>query len=274
MTVGLFIVPSPTITRQNERVIGVIDSGVGGLSVLREIRDQLPDQDLIYIGDSAWCPYGTKSFPDICQRTFALTDFLMSRGAGAIVIACNSATIVAIQALRTQYPLPFIGMEPGVKPAAAITRTGTIGVLATEASLSGQKFHHLVDQHARDLQVITQSCPKFVELVEQGILAGPEVESAIDEYTTDMLAANADVLILGCSHYPFLRPALENKLPHHIRFIDTGEAIARRVSAHELTSSTNPATEILTTGDSDQMKRLVEKLVPELNFSCSPLSLP
>ena len=274
MTAGLFIVPSPTITRQNEKVIGVIDSGVGGLSVLREIRDQLPDQDLIYIGDSAWCPYGTKSFSDICNRTFALTDFLMSRGAGAIVIACNSATIVAIQALRTQYPLPFIGMEPGVKPAAAITRTGTIGVLATEASLSGQKFHHLVDQHAGDLKVITQPCPKFVELVEQGILAGPEVESAIDEYTTDMLAANADVLILGCSHYPFLQPTLENKLPNHIRFIDTGEAIARRVSAHELTSSTNPATEILTTGDSDQMKRLVKKLVPGLNFSCSPLSLP
>jgi glutamate racemase len=255
-------------------VIGVIDSGVGGLSVLREIRDQLPDQDLIYIGDTAWCPYGNKSFPAICERTFTLTDFLMSRGAGVIVVACNSATIVAIQALRAHYPLPFIGMEPGVKPAAAMTRTGTIGVLATEASLSGQKFHHLVDQHARDLQVITQPCPRFVELVEKGILAGSEVDEAIETYTTEMLAANADVFILGCSHYPFLLPALKNKLPTHIRFIDTGEAIARRVSSHSLTPSTNPITEILTTGNRDQMKAMVEKLIPRFRFSCSFLSLP
>lgn len=255
-------------------MIGVIDSGVGGLSVLREIRNQLPDQDLIYIGDTAWCPYGTKSFPEICGRTFALTDFLSAQGAGAIVVACNSATIVAIQALRAHYPLPFIGMEPGVKPAAALTRTGTIGVLATEASLSGQKFHHLVDQHARDLRVITQPCPRFVELVEQGILSGPEVDDAIVEYTTAMIAAEADVLILGCSHYPFLLPALRNKLPAHIRFIDTGEAIARRVSSHSLTPSSAPTTEILTTGDPDQMTRLVKLLAPELTATCSFLSLP
>lgn len=155
-----------------------------------------------------------------------------------------------------------------------MTRTGTIGVLATEASLSGQKFHHLVDQHARDLQVITQPCPRFVELVEKGILAGSEVDEAIETYTTEMLAANADVFILGCSHYPFLLPALKNKLPTHIRFIDTGEAIARRVSSHSLTPSTNPITEILTTGNRDQMKAMVEKLIPRFRFSCSFLSLP
>ena len=255
-------------------MIGVIDSGVGGLSVLREIRNQVPDQDLIYIGDTAWCPYGTKSFREICQRTFALTDFLSNRGASAIVVACNSATIVAIQALRAHYPLPFIGMEPGVKPAAALTRTGTIGVLATEASLSGQKFHHLVNQHAHDLRVITQPCPRFVELVEQGILTGPEVDDAIEEYTAAMIAAEADVLILGCSHYPFLLPALKNKLPNHIRFIDTGEAIARRVSSHPLTPSITPSTEILTTGDPEKMSHLVNLLTPELSTPCFFLSLP
>lgn len=255
-------------------MIGVIDSGVGGLSVLREIRNQLPDQDLIYIGDTAWCPYGTKSFREICQRTFALTDFLSDRGASAIVVACNSATIVAIQALRAHYPLPFIGMEPGVKPAAALTRTGTIGVLATEASLSGQKFHHLVNRHAHDLRVITQPCPRFVELVEQGILTGPEVDDAIKEYTAAMIAAEADVLILGCSHYPFLLPALKNKLPNHIRFIDTGEAIARRVSSHPLTPSITPSTEILTTGAPEKMSHLVNLLTPELSTPCFFLSLP
>lgn len=255
-------------------MIGVIDSGVGGLSVLREIRAKLPDQEIIYIGDSAWCPYGSKSFAEICSRTFLLTDFLLERGAEAIVIACNSATIVAIQALRSQYPIPFVGMEPGVKPAAALTQTGTIGVLATEASLAGEKFHHLVANHARDLRVITRPCPKFVELVEEGILSGPAVDQAIEDYTGEMMKAHADVLILGCSHYPFLKPALRNKLPQHVRFIDTGEAIARRVREHPLTPSPNPSSEILTTGDSSKMSRLLKTLTPQLQTKCSALSLP
>lgn len=255
-------------------MIGVIDSGVGGLSVLREIKAQLPEQDLTYLGDTAWCPYGTKSFPEICQRTCALTDFLIARGAEVIVVACNSATIVAIQTLRTQYPVPFVGMEPGVKPAAALTHTGTIGVLATEASLAGEKFHHLVARHARDLHVITTPCPRFVDLVEAGRLRGPEVDAAIEEYTDGMIAAGADVLILGCSHYPFLKPALQNKLPSHIRFIDTGQAIARRVKEHSLTASPHPVTEIFTTGNPSQMSRLLELLTPEIKAPCSYLTLP
>lgn len=254
-------------------MIGVIDSGVGGLSVLREIRAQLPDQDLTYIGDTAWCPYGTKSFSEICVRTFRLTDELIAKGAEIIVVACNSATIVAIQSLRAQYPIPFIGMEPGVKPAANFTKSGTIGVLATEASLAGEKFHHLLAQHANDLKVITRPCPKFVDLVEEGILTGPAVDAAIEEYTADMLAARADVVILGCSHYPFLKPALENKLPDHIRFIDTGSAIARRVSDHTLTPSGRPRTEILTTGDPSKMDHLLKLLTPELKATCTSLTL-
>ena len=255
-------------------MIGVIDSGVGGLSVLREIRARLPDQDLTYIGDTAWCPYGNKSFEEIRQRTVTLSDFLLARGAEVIVIACNSATIVAIESLRAQYPVPFIGMEPGVKPAAALTRSGTIGVLATEASLAGEKFHHLVAQHARELQVITRPCPKFVELVEEGTLTGPAVEAAIEEYTADMLAARADVLILGCSHYPFLKPALQKKLPDTIRFIDTGSAIARHVSSHHLSPAKHPATEILTTGNPEKMSHLLKVLTPELKANCSSLQLP
>lgn len=252
----------------------MIDSGVGGLSVLREVRTKIPDQAITYIGDNAWCPYGNKSEADIRKRTFALTDFLISRGAEIIVIACNSATIVAIEALRSQYPLPFIGMEPGVKPAAALTTTGTIGVLATEASLAGEKFHHLVATHARDLRVITRPCPKFVELVESGILSGPAVDAAIDEYTSEMLAADADVIILGCSHYPFLRPALEARLPSRVRFIDTGDAIARRVQQHPLSPSTDSTIEILTTGSSQNFSRLITQLTPGLAANCSNLQLP
>jgi len=254
-------------------VIGVLDSGVGGLSVLREIRALLPNQAITYIGDNAWCPYGNKSYPEIRERTFALSDFLIAQGAEVIVIACNSATIVAIEALRAHYPLPFIGMEPGVKPAAALTKTGTIGVLATEASLRGDKFHHLVARHAQDIRVITQPCPKFVELVEQGILTGPEVDAAIDEYTSAMLAADADILILGCTHYPFLLPALKARLPDHIRFIDTGDAIARRVEQQIISNSPDPQIKLLTTGHPDKIAKLARSLTPHLPFTCHPLSL-
>ncbi len=255
-------------------MIGILDSGVGGLSVLREIRSLLPQTAVTYIGDNAWCPYGNKTHPQILQRTVALTDFLIAQGAEVIVLACNSATIVAIEFLRAHYPIPFIGMEPGVKPAALLTKSGTIGVLATEASLSGDKFHRLVATHARNLRVITQPCPKFVELVEQGILTGPEVEAAIDEYTEQMLAAGADVLILGCSHYPFLRPALAARLPANIQFIDTGDAIARRVAQHPLSLSPDSKARLLTTGQPDQVTHLIHSLTPELQISCSALTLP
>ena len=134
----------------------MLDSGVGGLSVLREIHALLPRHSIHYVGDTAWCPYGTKSFEEIIARTSRLSDELISRGAEVIVLACNSATIAAIESLRAEYPIPFIGMEPGVKPAAALTQTNIIGVLATEVSLRGDKFHRLVSTHAHDLRVITQ----------------------------------------------------------------------------------------------------------------------
>ena len=148
--------------------IGILDSGIGGLSVLNEIRKTLPNESIIYFGDSAWCPYGARDADEIQRRVFAVTDFLLSKNCKLIVIACNSATIAAVEALRASYPVPFVGMEPGIKPAAAITQTGTVGVLATEASLAGKKFHRLVDDHGSGVTIITRPCPDFVELVESG----------------------------------------------------------------------------------------------------------
>ena len=255
-------------------MIGILDSGVGGFSVMREIRAQLPEQSLTYIGDTAWCPYGNKDFSEIRNRTLALSDFLINKGAETIVIACNSATIVAIEALRSRYCIPFVGMEPGVKPASELTQTGTIGVLATEASLAGEKFHSLVATHAQDLRVITQPCPKFVEFVERGILEGDQVDQAIDEYTSSILAANADVFILGCSHYPFLRPALEARLPDHIQFIDTSSAIARRVSQQSFSTPEQNEVDFLTTGDPKEFSRLCGILIPELPSACQHFILP
>ena len=210
--------------------IGILDSGVGGLSVLREIRALLPGHPLDYFADSAWCPYGTKPPGAIQKRVFSIVDGLLSREASVIVLACNSATIHAVEQLRAVYPVPFVGMEPGVKPAAQQTRTGIIAVLATEASIAGERFHHLVNAHAQGVRVITRPCPQFVELVEAGILDGDEVEEAVDQVVQPLLEQRADVFVLGCTHYPFLRPVLERRLPFGTMIIDTGAAVARRVA--------------------------------------------
>ena len=156
-----------------------------------------------------------------------------------MVVACNSATIVAVEALRATYPIPFVGMEPGIKPAVAATSSGVVGVLATEASLAGEKFLRLVDTHAREVRVITTPCPDFVTLVEAGTLDGPEVDDAIDRFAGPALREGADVLVLGCTHYPFLGPAIEARVGQGVEVIDTGKAVARRVG--DLLADSSPA---------------------------------
>lgn len=263
--------------------IGILDSGVGGLSVLREIHALLPGAPLHYVADSLWCPYGNKPGDVIRDRVAQLADYLLAEGAGMLVIACNSATIHAVGSLRATYPLPVVGMEPAVKPAAELTRSGVVGVLATEASIAGEKFHQLVHTHARGVRVITRPCPCFVELVEAGTLSGPEAERAVAEALAPLLAAGADVLVLGCTHYPFLRPVLEKMTPDGVSLIDTGPAVARRV-ASLLAERPDPAAmpdfhknpsaiHIETTGSLRQLDLLLEKLLPEINASTSEARL-
>jgi glutamate racemase len=252
--------------------IGLLDSGVGGLSVLREIHRLLPGASLHYVGDSAWCPYGTKSPEVIQQRVFEIADYLLGHGAEILVIACNSATIQAVGALRAEYPLPVVGMEPGVKPAAECTRSGVIGVLATEASLAGEKFHQLVNTHASGVRVITRPCPRFVELVEAGILDGPEVEAAVDEAIAPLLEAGADVFVLGCTHYPFLRPVIERRLPAGCVVIDTGPAVAKRVASllpPVEGSEDAGAIHIETTGPIGRLEALLPRLLAGVNVRSS-----
>lgn len=250
--------------------IGILDSGVGGLSVLREIRALMPGHPLDYFADSAWCPYGTKPPGAIQKRVFAVVDGLLSRGAGIVVLACNSATIHAVEPLRAVYPVPFVGMEPGVKPAAQRTKTGTVAVLATEASIAGEKFHRLVSDHAKGIRVITRPCPQFVELVEAGILEGPEVEEAVAQVVEPLLEERADVFVLGCTHYPFLRPALERRLPASATVIDTGAAVARRVTQilrtdGKLFEPGDVAGVVLrTSGDAGELRRLAGLLLPAI----------
>ncbi|AOE87384.1 glutamate racemase [Pseudomonas sp. TCU-HL1] len=210
--------------------VGVFDSGVGGLSVLREIRALLPCESLLYVADSGHVPYGEKSAEFIRERSQHIAEFLLDQGAKALVLACNTATVAAVADLRERYPqLPIVGMEPAVKPAAAATRTGVVGVLATTGTLKSAKFAALLDRFAGDVRVITQPCPGLVERIEAGDLLGAETRALLMAYVEPLLAEGCDTLILGCTHYPFLRPLLRELVPAPVSLIDTGAAVARQL---------------------------------------------
>jgi len=250
-----------------QRPIGVFDSGVGGLSVLREIRALLPDESLIYYADSGYCPYGGKSQAEIQARSAAITEELMAAGAKLIVVACNTATIAAVESLRATYPLPFVGMEPAVKPAVAATRTGVVGVLATGAALGGNKFHHLLAQHARDVRIITQPCPGLVEHVERGDLDSAALRQRLRGYVQPLLDEGADVLVLGCTHYPFLRAVIADIAGPAVRLLDTGIAVARqtrRLLEREgllvAAGEGSPSIEWRCSGDPDLVQPVINRL--------------
>ena len=214
----------------SEAPIGVFDSGVGGLSVLKEIEQRLPNESLLYVGDCGHIPYGEKTPDFIRQRCAVIADFFQQQGAKALVLACNTATVAGIAELRQRYPdWPIVGMEPAVKPAAAATRSGVVGVLATTGTLQSAKFAALLDRFASDVQVITQPCPGLVELIETGDLHSNALVSLLRGYVEPLLAANCDTIILGCTHYPFLKPLLSQMLPSSIILIDTGAAVARQL---------------------------------------------
>ncbi|MFA6970670.1 MAG: glutamate racemase [Gallionella sp.] len=215
--------------------IGVFDSGVGGLSVLHHIRQTLPDAHLIYVADSGHVPYGDKPAHYIEQRSIALTNFLISQGVDAIVIACNTATAAAASTLRSQFDIPFIGMEPAVKPAVAATMSGVVGVLATTGTLESARFAALLERYAGNVEIVTQGCPGLVEQVELGDLAGSQTRELIERYTAPLLARDADTLILGCTHYPFLAPLIREVVGERITLVDTGEAVARHLQRRLLT---------------------------------------
>lgn len=249
--------------------IGVFDSGVGGISVLREIRRLLPAEDLIYYADSAHCPYGGKTREAIQARAVAITESLLAQRCKLIVVACNTATIAAVEHLRATYPVPFIGMEPAVKPAVAQTRSGVVGVLATGAALAGEKFHRLLAHHAQGVRVITQPCPGLVEQVERGDLDGGETRRLVQQYTDPLLAQGADVLVLGCTHYPFLRPLIQAVVGPNVILVDTGAAVARQtqrvLEREQLLRQAEAPGRIrwISSGDAELLQPLYSRLVAE-----------
>lgn len=209
--------------------IGIFDSGSGGLSVYREIVKLLPQERYLYFADNAHCPYGEKTVEYIQDRARTITDILQGMGADIIVVACNTATAAAIHVLREEYPgVPFIGMEPAVKPAALGTKTGVIGVLATAGTLKGSKYLNTKGRFKDEVRIIEHVGEGFVELVENGILEGPEAEETVRASLQPLLDAGADRIVLGCTHYPFLRPVIESVAGADVHVIDPAPAVARQ----------------------------------------------
>lgn len=209
--------------------IGVFDSGVGGLSVLRAIRAELPGEHLVYVADSGHAPYGDRPAEFIARRADAIISFLRRERAKAIVVACNTVTGAAIDALRARHALPIVAIEPAVKPAAAATRSGVIGVLATSVTLSSANFARLVEKFAQGTHVVTQPCPGLVEQVEQGDLDSAETRALVRRYLAPLVEQHADTVVLGCTHYAFLRPVIEELARPGVAIVDPAAPVAREL---------------------------------------------
>ena len=250
----------------NLNPIGVFDSGVGGLSVLKCIREKLPNEDLLYIADSSYAPYGNKERSYIEDRSVLLTRFLLGQKAKAIVVACNTATAVAISTLRSMFSLPIIGMEPGVKPAVSVTKTGTIGIMATRETLKSAKFNTLISQFCNNVKITTQDCPGLVEQIEKTDFSGKITQELVEKYVLSLLEKGADTIVLGCTHFLFIAPLIEKIIGKNVVVIDTGAAVAREVSrrlqdAGLLTNSNNNGSErFWISGDKEDTKKIINHL--------------
>ncbi len=213
---------------ENDKPIGIFDSGIGGTSIWSAIHQLLPNEKTIYLADSKNAPYGQKSKADIIALCIKNTEFLLKMDCKLIVVACNTATTNAIQELRAKYDIPFIGIEPAIKPAATNSKTQTIGILATQGTLNSALFNKATEMY-QDTKIIEQVGHGIVQLIENGNINSPEMTQLLNSYLNPMIEENIDYLVLGCSHYPYLIPQIKKILPSHIQIIDSGEAVARQV---------------------------------------------
>lgn len=244
--------------------IGIFDSGVGGTSVWKEIHKLLPYENTIYLADSANAPYGLKSKESIITLSIKNTEHLIDKGCKLIVVACNTATTNAIDVLRNTYNIPFIGIEPAIKPAALNTQTKAIGILATKGTLSSELFHKTTHLFANNINVVERIGEGIVELIESGQLESAEMKSLLKIYLKPMLEANIDYLVLGCTHYPYLIPTLIDLLPNRVKIIDSGEAVAKQTKTvleeNNLMNlqTTRPINQFFTNGNPKVMQSLLD----------------
>lgn len=252
-------------------MVGIFDSGIGGLSVFREIRKVLPDQSYIYYSDNAHCPYGEKSREYIIDRAREITKFLISKGCQIVVVACNTATAAAISTLREEFPISFIGMEPAIKPAAKLTGTGVVGVLATAGTLKASKYIDTRAQWAQNVKIVEHIGQGFVELVENGTTSGPDAEKTVSASLKPLLEEGADTIVLGCTHYPFLSDTISKVASkmfpeREIRIIDPAPAVAKHLvevmtqKGLSLTSPSGFSIELHSSGDKTQMEILYGRI--------------
>jgi len=212
----------------NTQAIGIFDSGIGGTSIFKEIHALLPYENSIYLADSKNAPYGNKSKQEIIELSIKNAEHLLSKNCKLIVVACNTATTNAISFLRSTYDVPFIGIEPAIKPAALNTKTKAIGILATKGTLSSDLFHKTTDLYSNGIKVIEQIGEGIVPLIEEGKANSSEMKALLKDYLQPMIDANIDYLVLGCTHYPYLLPLLLEILPKHVKIIDSGLAVAKQ----------------------------------------------
>jgi glutamate racemase len=250
--------------------IGVLDSGVGGLSIVRALRQELPGEALVYVADQAHLPYGPRPLSELRAFVHAITDFLLARDAKTIVVACNAASAAALLYLREKFPrVPFVGMEPAVKPASQSTRSGIVGVLTTAATAGGPLYARVVDRYANDIDVRTIVCPELVQAVENGAATLDDLRPLFTRELAPVLAQGADQIVLGCTHFPFATEAIQAFAGPHVTIIDPSPAVARQtrrvLGQHNLLNSTaRPAPPAYyTTGDPTRFATLAATLLDE-----------
>lgn len=212
---------------ENNKPIGIFDSGIGGTSIWAAIHQLLPNEKTIYLADSKNAPYGQKSKADIIALSIKNVEFLLKMDCKLIVVACNTATTNAIEELRAKYDVPFIGIEPAIKPAATNSKTQTIGILATQGTLNSELFHKTTEKY-QNTKIVEQVGHGLVQLIESGNINSTEMTQLLHSYLTPMIESNIDYLVLGCSHYPYLIPQIKKILPAHIHIVDSGEAVAKQ----------------------------------------------
>ena len=259
------------MTRRPETpFIGVFDSGVGGLSVLKSIRELLPFQPVLFFGDQGHVPYGSRSLEEVRAFSKGITEFLLELGSAMIVVACNTASAAALHFLREQFPkVKFVGMEPAIKPAAEQTRTGVVGVLATPATFQGQLYASVVERFAHDVRILQDTCPGLVSEIEAGHLTGEETRSILEKALRPMLSQNIDTIVLGCTHYPFVIPLIQEITGPGVRVIDPAPAIARQTARilEEIGISQvagyRGELQVFTSGDPQSLSRLLPRLLGE-----------
>jgi glutamate racemase len=253
---------------KHNRPVGIFDSGVGGLSVLQEVHQQYHLEDCIYIADQIHVPYGPRSRDEVLGYSEGIVRYLLGKGAKLIIIACNTASAVALAELRKKYPdVPFVGMEPAVKPAAEGTSSGVVGVLATPATFQGDLYSSTVEKFARGVEILKDTCPGLVDQIEGGKIDDPITRNILEKALTPMLEKGVDEVVMGCTHYPFVIPVIREIVGENVRVIDPAPAVARQagrlLETFDLKSDRDREGEghFLTTGDPGKMGKLIKELI-------------